>query len=238
MSDPYQILGVSRDTPMDEIKQAYRRLARRYHPDVSKEPNAEERFKEIQNAYDQIKNPQPQQPHNNFGFDFGSFSDFVNRTRFKQNVIVITLSLEECYSGTEKIIENQKIYIQPGVRSGTKLLLNDQTIVQIQVLPHRKFQRNNDDLLVIANITVAEAIMGTQIEIEHLNGKKYNVKVPSGIQHQQAIKLGGLGLTNPRHPHQGDLFVQFSVSIPDNSALTQEQKQAIMSTGFRKKITV
>jgi molecular chaperone DnaJ len=50
--DYYEILGVSRDSSKEEIKRAYRRLARKYHPDVNKEPGAEDRFKEINRAYE------------------------------------------------------------------------------------------------------------------------------------------------------------------------------------------
>ena len=53
MDDPFKILGVSRDASEDDIKRAYRQLAKKYHPDVNKEPNAEEKFKQIQNAYQQ-----------------------------------------------------------------------------------------------------------------------------------------------------------------------------------------
>lgn len=53
MDDPYKILGVSRDASEEDIKKAYRRLAKKYHPDVNKEPGAEEKFKQIQNAYQQ-----------------------------------------------------------------------------------------------------------------------------------------------------------------------------------------
>jgi DnaJ-class molecular chaperone len=231
MTDPYEILGVSSDASIDEVKQAYRRLARRYHPDVSKESNAEEKFKEIQNAYDEIKNPKS--PHSNSN----SFDDFVSRNKFKQ-IITLTISLEECYTGIEKNIKNQKIYIQSGVRNGTRILFDGQTIVQIRVLPHSKFQRNNDDLLLASDITIAEAIFGTEMEIRHLNGKKYNVQVPQGVQQQQALKLSGLGLPNPRFNHVGDLFIQFNISIPTAESLTEDQKQVIMSTGLREKIIV
>ena len=55
--DYYEILGVARDASADDIKTAYRRLARRYHPDVSKEPDAEEKFKEMAEAYETLKDP-------------------------------------------------------------------------------------------------------------------------------------------------------------------------------------
>ena len=49
--DYYEILGVSKDASVDDIKRAFRRLAKKYHPDVSKEPDAAEKFKEAQEAY-------------------------------------------------------------------------------------------------------------------------------------------------------------------------------------------
>ena len=53
--DYYKVLEVARDASADDIKKSYRKLARRFHPDVSKEPQAEERFKQVQEAYEKIK---------------------------------------------------------------------------------------------------------------------------------------------------------------------------------------
>ncbi len=65
--DYYEILGVSRDADKEEIKQAYRRLARKYHPDVNKESGAEERFKEINRAYEVLSEPETRERYNRFG---------------------------------------------------------------------------------------------------------------------------------------------------------------------------
>lgn len=65
--DYYKILGVSRDAAQDEIKRAYRKLARKYHPDVSKEADAEERFKEIGEAYEVLKDPQKRAAYDQVG---------------------------------------------------------------------------------------------------------------------------------------------------------------------------
>jgi curved DNA-binding protein len=56
--DYYEVLGVSREASADDIKKAYRKLARKYHPDVSKEPRAEEKFKEVSEAYETLKDPE------------------------------------------------------------------------------------------------------------------------------------------------------------------------------------
>jgi molecular chaperone DnaJ len=65
--DYYETLGVSRDADKEEIKQAYRRLARKYHPDVNKEPGAEERFKEINRAYEILSEPETKARYDRFG---------------------------------------------------------------------------------------------------------------------------------------------------------------------------
>ncbi|BBD57889.1 heat shock protein DnaJ [Nostoc sp. HK-01] len=65
--DYYEILGVSRDAEKEEIKQAYRRLARKYHPDVNKEAGAEERFKEINRAYEILSEPETRARYDRFG---------------------------------------------------------------------------------------------------------------------------------------------------------------------------
>ena len=89
--DYYEVLGVGRDATEAELKAAFRKLARKYHPDVNKEPDAEEKFKEINEAYRVLSNPETRAKYDQFGhaafegaggeggfggFDFGDFSDF------------------------------------------------------------------------------------------------------------------------------------------------------------------
>ena len=67
MADFYQILGVSRDADADTLKSAYRKLARQYHPDVNKDPGAEDKFKEIGKAYEALANPETRARYDQFG---------------------------------------------------------------------------------------------------------------------------------------------------------------------------
>ncbi|NGQ94141.1 molecular chaperone DnaJ [Brevibacillus sp. SYP-B805] len=79
--DYYEVLGVGKDASPEEIKKAYRTLARKYHPDVNKEPDAEEKFKEVKEAYDVLSDPQRKAQYDRFGHQdpnqgFGGFGGF------------------------------------------------------------------------------------------------------------------------------------------------------------------
>src|SRR5579864_2625968 len=74
--DYYAVLGVDRKASPDDIKQAYRRLARKYHPDVSKEANAEEKFKNLQEAYEVLKDPEKRTAYDQLGSNWKSGQEF------------------------------------------------------------------------------------------------------------------------------------------------------------------
>ncbi|UXE61074.1 MAG: molecular chaperone DnaJ [Woronichinia naegeliana WA131] len=87
--DYYEILGVARDANKEDIKRAYRRLARKYHPDVNKEPGAEEHFKEINRAYEVLSEPEIRDRYDRFGeagvsgggasgFEYGDMGGFAD----------------------------------------------------------------------------------------------------------------------------------------------------------------
>jgi curved DNA-binding protein len=74
----YEVLGVSKDASLSDIRKAYRKLARNYHPDVNKDPGAEERFKEISEAHDVLADPETRKKYDAFGADFRRVPDGVD----------------------------------------------------------------------------------------------------------------------------------------------------------------
>ena len=91
--NPYDVLGVSKDASDQEIKRAYRKLSKKYHPDLNHEPGAEEKFKEVNEAYEILSDPQKKAQYDQFGttggqqgfgggqgfggFDFGGSGSFT-----------------------------------------------------------------------------------------------------------------------------------------------------------------
>lgn len=103
MPNPYQVLGIPDNSSVDDAKKAYRKLAKSFHPDVNKEPGAEERFKEISQAYEDILNPKPQ---NNFPFPENPFrKTHLNAFRRNLNIPItlkVEISIKECFSDVVK----------------------------------------------------------------------------------------------------------------------------------------
>ncbi|MEQ8454000.1 MAG: DnaJ C-terminal domain-containing protein [Sandaracinaceae bacterium] len=73
--DYYQVLGIGRDASAEELQKAYRRLAKKYHPDVSKEPDAEDRFKELGEAYEVLKDPEKRRLYDKWGQHWKAISE-------------------------------------------------------------------------------------------------------------------------------------------------------------------
>ena len=83
--DFYEVLGVPKTATQDEVQRAYRKLARQHHPDVSKDPGAEDRFKEISEAYDVLSDPQTRRRYDAFGPDFRQVPEDTDPEAFQRS---------------------------------------------------------------------------------------------------------------------------------------------------------
>lgn len=262
VKDYYKILGIEKTASESEIKQAYRRLAMKYHPDRNPgDLTSESKFKEINEAYECLGDKEKRQNYDNGiangnpfanrgnnqhafhqSFDFSEmFNNIFGQTTFnfgpngrasrQQSVNVLTISLEDAYLGKSiKIDSNTSINIPQGVRPGTRFFYNN-SLYTIDIKPHNKFKRSNDDLLVDIEINAVEAILGAEAVLEHIDNVKLQFNIPAGIQQGQVIKLSGKGIKNPEIDRYGDLLVRVSIKIPTN--LSEESKNLLKSFEHR-----
>jgi DnaJ-class molecular chaperone len=269
--DYYEILGVAKTASEDEIKKAYRQLALKHHPDRDKSKGAEERFKEINEAYEVLSDPQKRAAYDRFGHaafrpgagpapggqawregpftytyygpgnvsgaeGFG-FSDpfeifeafFGGASPFGRQTRIPTYQLEidfmEAVKGVEKKVtvegKEKTIKIPAGVRDGSRVRFGNFNII-VRVRPHPEFQRDGYDIWVSREISVPEAVLGTQIEVPTIDGKK-KVKIPAGVQSGTVVRLKNLGVPHVRGSGRGNQYVRVVVKIPKK--LSKKEKE-------------
>jgi curved DNA-binding protein len=157
----------------------------------------------------------------------------------------MTVSLEEVLHGAEKTIglrqngqtQNVSVKIPKGIEDGKRLRLSGKgahsssggpagdLYLKVHVAEHPVFQRVEDDLVVEHRIPFSEACLGTTLEVTTLDGKKFNVKVPAGVQQEAKLRIKGHGLPAGPIGHRGDLLVKIAVRIP--KTLSPEQEEAV-----------
>lgn len=155
------------------------------------------------------------------------------------------VTLEEVLHGAEKTInlrqngqtQSVSVKVPKGIETGKRLRLSGKgapsasggppgdLYLKMQVAEHPVFQRVDDDLVVEKRIPFSEACLGTTVEVTTLSGKKFNVKVPSGVQQDAKLRIKGHGLPAGPIGHRGDILVKIAVQIPKN--LTPEQEEVI-----------
>lgn len=264
--DYYTILGLDKSASEDDIKKAYRRLAMKYHPDRNqgdKQKEAEEKFKEAKEAYETLSDSGKRASYDRYGHNAGTyqgtqthyefnesdfkdiFEEFARRSggfdfgagrTHRQNIHVINISLADAYKGrTVKVDSAININIPKGARSGSKFYYGDK-IYRVDIAPHPKFKRANDDLLIDIEISVIEAMLGLEALLEHLDGAKLQFSIPAGIQAGQIIKLTGKGMENPETGRTGDLLIRISLNVP--RILTEAERLALKTVTHRDSIDI
>ena len=202
--DYYSILGVKRSASPDEIKKAYRLSARKYHPDVSKEKNAEEKFKQVAEAYEVLKDPEKRAAYDRLGsYQPGQefrpppgweeqFSQFTSRTGSGRRAPDFSDFFEQLFGG----------------RAGSK---------------QRGFAAQGQDVEVRVELALEDALHGTEVELE-VNGpetdahgrtrrtsRSVKARIPKGVTDGQTLRVPGKGGKGSGGAPDGDLYLHISI---------------------------
>lgn len=341
--DYYDILGVPRNADEKDVKKAYRNLARKYHPDVCKEPGAEEKFKQINEAYSVLSDTEKRAQYDNMGHEtfrnaskgsytgaggyggggfsadfsgFGDIFDFFGGGHRRSGpqpgsdlLMRLTITLENAVSGTDRDVEvmhtepcpacagtgsetkkqntcprcggsgqmrqasaspfgqfirmtpcslcggrgkvaekacrdchgsghtrikrKVTIHIPAGIDNGMQLRMegygeagdygapNGNLYIEVYVQPHERFIRSGDNLETYIEISPAQAVLGSSVEIETIDKRRIDLKIPPGIQYNTALRIPGEGIKRRGHP--GDLMVRIRIITP--KSIKNEEKE-------------
>ncbi len=195
--DYYKILGVERDASDAQVKQAYRRLARKYHPDVSKEADAETRFKEIGEAYEVLKDPQKRQSYDQLGANWKAGEQFRPPPGWEN----AGFGGFGGHSGGFNSASGFSDFFESMFGSGFAHAAGGA----------HAFQQAGQDQNAAINITVSEAYHGANKSIRLSNGKSLQVKIPVGITSGKKIRLSGQGSPGVNGGPNGDLYLEVTV---------------------------
>jgi curved DNA-binding protein len=187
--DYYQTLGVARDASAEEIKKAYRKLARKYHPDVSKEKDAEERFKQVGQAYETLSDPDKRRAYDQLGH-YRSGQDFRPPPDWERQF--------------------GDIFGRGGDDGGFDL--NDLFAGLGGARRAAGRSRRGRDIEVTAQLDLAQAASGTEIKIQvatpaGAEARAVTARIPKGAIDGQKLRVKGKGAPGLRGAPAGDLYI-------------------------------
>lgn len=210
----YDVLGVGKTASEAEIKSAYRKLARKYHPDLNKDDKtAADKFKEVSNAYDIIGNAEKRKKYDNneideegkptgFGAGFGGAGSGFNSYQSYGGNPFNGFSNRGFNGGTQggfdfSSIFGDDIFSQFG---------GAQSSFRQRTAPQR-----GQDVSYNMRVDFLDAAKGVEKQIS-LNGKNINVKIPAGMQSGQTMRLKGLGNVGLNGGENGDVLITINVN--------------------------
>lgn len=210
-NDFYSVLGVHKNASEKELKAAYRKLALQWHPDKNKSPEAEKKFKEINEAYEVLGNPKKKQTYDQFGhaaFQGGAGGGFPGGfpggNPFRGGAGPFNFTYRQ-YDGGDSPFE--------GFDFSDPFEMFEQFFGGVS--PFGRAQRVSH---VSVDMDFMHAYKGTEMEV-NVNGKKRNVKIPPGVDDGSRIKFNDFIVTINVHPHKtfqrdgADIFIDLKVPL-------------------------
>ncbi len=201
--DYYETMGVARDASPDDVKRAYRRLARKYHPDVSKEKDAEERFKEVGEAYEVLRDPEKRAAYDQLG-QRAPGEEFRPPPDWQFEFDDRGAAAGRGGAAHSDFFEN--LFGGLGGRAG-----------------RGGFRARGLDTAAQVDVTLEEAFHGTTrtLSLQRLEREKdgrvrprnqqIQVKIPAGVTDGQQIRVAAQGEPGAGGEPPGDLFLQLNV---------------------------
>ncbi|MBR4749655.1 MAG: J domain-containing protein [Abditibacteriota bacterium] len=185
--DYYSVLGVDKSASLKDIKTAYRKLARKYHPDVNPDDkNAEEKFKEISEAYEVLSDEDKRKKYDTYGKDWELYRQGAGANPFEN--LRFNMGGMGGASGYSPFFD---------------LLFGSNSGIGEQVFSRFRQNVKGQDITYNLDISLQDAYYGSELTL--MTDKRLKVKVPRGIGQGQKIKLAGKGAPGPGG--NGDLYL-------------------------------
>jgi curved DNA-binding protein len=212
--DYYKIMGVPRDASQDEIKRAYRKLARKYHPDVSKEPSAESRFKELGEAYEVLKDPEKRVAYDQLGTNWKANQEFRPppdwNAGFEFSQQGFTGADASQFSDFFESLFGRGFRAEHARRGGESAGARSGAFFHAPGEDHyAKIMIDLEDAYTGA--TRAISLQVPEVDAQgHVSTRehKLNVVIPRGIRPRQYIRLAGKGAPGHGQGKAGDLYLE------------------------------
>ncbi len=193
--DYYQTLGVTKQATEEEIKKAYRKLARKYHPDLN--PNdkvAESKFKDINEANEVLSNPENRKKYDTYGKDW-KHADEIEKAKQQQHAGQRGGgSFQGGEMGGDYSDFFQTIFGESGARGRGR---------------QTKFRGQDTQAELQLSL---EDVYRTEKRTLTVNGKNIRITIPAGVKDGQVIKIGGHGGEGANGGPNGDLYITFSIA--------------------------